>query len=167
MNTIYEPLNDFEFCLLEYIYQDVKLPVIELPLQPSRWTRKNKNLYDTVNEKFITRPTLLLSADDGKPSESFKAIMQTNGDVNVKDKSFSIETQLDDAWQLNFEIKSDIPVERVRLGKVPAFQDANNAIRWKVILKMFADNIRREFLEDSLFIQLSNGYRIKCFLPFS
>jgi hypothetical protein len=31
---------------------------------------------------------------------------------------------------------------------------------------MFADNIRREFLEQPLFIQLSNGYRVKCFLPF-
>jgi hypothetical protein len=169
MITKYKPLTDEELTLLEYVYQDVELPVIELQLQPPKQAlrRMMEKLYDATTAKFLKRPTLLLSANDGMPSDKLKAMMQTEGTVKVKDKEFFVEMQLDDVWQLNLEIKCDIPVERVRLGKIPAFQNPDTENQWNVRLKMFADHLRREYLEQPLFIQLSNGYRVKCFLPFT
>ena len=110
---------------------------------------------------------MLAAAVADKPSDSLKAMFQTDGKVIIKGTTLSVETQLDDAWKLNLEIKGDIPVERIRLGKIPAFQNAKKAERWAVCLEMFNGDACREFLEQPLFIQLSNGYKVKCFLPFA
>ncbi|MDR0609240.1 MAG: hypothetical protein LBG58_03960 [Planctomycetaceae bacterium] len=168
--VINTPITEREYALLAFAYKDIELPIIELQLQPSKLVSRQmlEKLYDPTAAKFLERPALLLSADDGKPIKKLQAMMQTEGTVKVKDKELFVEMSLNDVWQLDIEIKSDIPVERVRLGKMPAFQNPNPNMenRWNINLKMFADNIRCEFLEQPLFIQMSNGYRIKCFLSF-
>ncbi|MDR0336427.1 MAG: hypothetical protein LBI18_04985, partial [Planctomycetaceae bacterium] len=162
------PITEREFELLEFAYRNVKLPVVDLQRQPPMYVRHRIQLYDATTGKYKIRPTMLHAASDdtNTPSEVLKNMMQTNGTTKVKDKEVFIETQLDDSWKLNLEIECDIPVERVRLGKIPAFRNVEEGNRWNVELKMFADKIRREFLEQPLFVQLSNGYCIKCFLPF-
>jgi hypothetical protein len=164
--VITHPLTETDYALLREIYKDVQLPVIDCPLTPSQITKIGKNLYNTDTKKYVTRPTLLLAAADGNPDHQLKAMLSTDGTVKIRNESFRIETQLDDAWQLYIEIKSDIPVDRVRLGNIPAFQEMEDNNLWCVRLKKFTDNTRREFLEQSLFVQLCNGYRIKCFLSF-
>ncbi|MDR3198410.1 MAG: hypothetical protein LBU34_11135 [Planctomycetaceae bacterium] len=168
--VINTPITEREWALLDFAYRNVELPLIELTLQPSQWTKKQNNLYDSVSEKLIKRPTLLLATGDGKPADSLKKIMQTDSTVKIKDRKLYIETQLDDAWQFHISIEDEsnepIAIDRVRIGNIPAFQDEKNSSVWNFRLKIFDDNKRKQLLEQSIFVQLSNGYRFKCSLPF-
>lgn len=165
------PITEREWMLLDFATKDIELPMIEFTLQPPKTVQTNKNLYHPETKKFLTKPTLLQVADDGTPGQSLKAMMQTNGTVKVKDKRFFIETQLDDAWQFHLSIENEdrtpITVERVRIGNIPAFQDNKNPTVWNFSLQMFDDKRRYKILEQPIFVQLSNGYRIKCFIPFN
>ncbi|MDR2168669.1 MAG: hypothetical protein LBP59_00825 [Planctomycetaceae bacterium] len=165
-----EILTDSELTLLEYIYQDVELPVFEITLQPHETVRKQQNLYDAATQKFLTKPTSLLVADDGRPDQSLKSITQTDSALKLDDKKIIIKTQLDDAWQLRLcivnEDNTPFNIERVRIGNVPAFQDNNNPAIWNFNLQFMDNYCRRNFLEQPIFVHLNNGYQIKCMPPF-
>ncbi|MDR2439410.1 MAG: hypothetical protein LBE12_08590 [Planctomycetaceae bacterium] len=164
------PITEREWMLLEFANQYVELPIVDLKLQPPENGQKNKDWYDFETKKYLKSPVLLQAADDGYPGQLLKAWMQNNGTVEIKDKRFFIETQLDDVWQLHFSIKNEdhtpTAVERVRIGNIPAFQDNKNPAIWNFNLQMFDDNHRRQILEQPIFVQLRNGYRIKCIPPF-
>ncbi|GHT47167.1 hypothetical protein FACS189454_09310 [Planctomycetales bacterium] len=168
MITEYEPLTDDEWSLLEYVYQDVELPTVELTLQPPKQALRTfpKDLYNPDIQKFTTSPTLILAADDGKPSNSLKQMLQTDGSVKVKNETVNVETMLDDAWQFHIAIKSEVPVERIRLGAVPAFPNEKTD-HWVFRLKLFTKEQRDKIFESALFVQFANGWRLKCVCPFA
>ncbi|MDR2761931.1 MAG: hypothetical protein LBB88_04970, partial [Planctomycetaceae bacterium] len=165
------PITEREWMLLEFATKNVKIPIVEVILQPHETVRKDKFLYDITTQKLLTSPTLLQVADDGKSgSGSLLKMMQTESNVKINNIKFHIETRLDNKWQLNFliENKDTLPViiERVRIGSIPAFQSKKNHDLWNFNLQMFNIDYRKQILEQPIFVQLSNGYQIKCVLPF-
>ena len=86
--------------------------------------------------------------------------------IRIKGVPIAIYAHPDSAGNINVNVKSEIPVEKIRLGRIPGFADPNDKSKWSIRLELFSGNDYREFRKGALFIQLSNGYRIKSNVPF-
>lgn len=164
------PISQTEYTLLHHIYKDVELPVVEMVWKStvqaqvaSVWQKPAGDASHTIT------PTLLLSCDDDKPSDTLKNAIDSNDNhVDMHYGIFVFARRLGDTWKLKIFVEQpvdSIPIARIRAADVPAFQDGKEPSWWSIDLSRFDSQKRKKLLEAPIVVQLENGTVIECKNP--
>jgi hypothetical protein len=164
--VISTPIAEWQYALLDYLYKDVELPVLN-----ARWN--NGDIWFQPRGKVDETPVAatqtipVAACDDGAPSDTLKRLVQsTTGNIAIPLGTFSIERVLDDHWTLHVSVtdvsSEPVPVDNIRISYIPAFRDAAKATHWNINLKQFSLAKREKLLNEQLVVQMADGTKIKC-----
>jgi len=172
--VINTPIAKWQYDLLEYLYKDIKRPIIQIHWSSGYIT--DEVLPSSPREvayDMNIRQCHLLACDDGTPSDELKNDVESSAKHGIPQLgTLMISRCLDDAWNLQIIVSASdntpLPIERIRIGAAPVIQDDEDTTLWLLNLKYFAASQRSKLLwEEPVVIQLTNGVIVQCGPNFS
>ena len=166
--VIETPITQTEYAFLNTAYANVKLPVLEMVWEETFPLKLGTHSF-IANQKAVERtrlPAQLLALDDGKPSEALKKMVQLHGSWETPLGMMVVDQRLNDAWEFQIFIQDEnynsLPIERVRIGEVPAIRDRVCPVYWYFDLTPFDIPTRNRLLTEPLLIHSTAGFIVKC-----
>lgn len=167
------PITEGQYALLDAIYADVEIPVIEVNC-PSAMEPLSKELEQEKATYTVMSPSLALAADDGSgpPGEDVKKrVKSENNRVQTPLGMVTVSRELDDAWNIwvtiELQDESSPPVRDTQIVGWPGIRDEDSPTDWCFCLKHFDMPTRLRLMEEPMLIRFTPGFNVKCLFRFA
>ena len=185
-----ERITEWEYALLEKLYESVELPVIyarwhegEVWTQPrGKWdvpVCKSSGVHEFPATTHPSRRgkwdvpvhksslPVVLACNDGTPPPAItEHIASSTKYIRTSLGTFRVKRFLDDDWALQITVEDlsgqPVPIRRIRISWLPADRDMEKATRWSIDMKWMPPDKRLYLLDEPLIVQLSNGVTVQC-----
>jgi hypothetical protein len=160
------PITEWEYALLDRIYAGVELPVTPAQWNVGRIVAQPPGRL-TTPAAALPPPIRILALADGTTPKTLQEHFQSGAwSAETQWGTVCIELRVNNHWVLFISIADldgdSVPVDRIRLGAIPAFRDEEDATLWKINLKRFTRDERERLLNKPLVVQMSNGEIVQC-----